>query len=91
MRLCVAHGRRLEQIKRTESMGAYKPSTLIDFEAGRRLEVESIWGEPLRRGLAAGAEMPRLAALYAELKLINERRQLHAVEELESKAECSGT
>src|SRR5437764_13957869 len=39
----------LEQIKRTETMGAYKPSTLLDLEAGRVLEVEAIWGEPLRR------------------------------------------
>ena len=41
----------LEQMKRTQSLGAYKPSTLIDFEAGRPLEIEAIWGEPLRRAL----------------------------------------
>ncbi len=62
----------LEQIKRTEKMGAYKPSTLVDFEAGRVLEVESIWGEPLRQALAAGAEMPRLALLYEELRALAE-------------------
>lgn len=42
----------LEQMKRTETMGAYKPSTLIDYEGGRPLEIEAIWGEPLRRGTA---------------------------------------
>ena len=67
-------------MKCTDAMGAYKPSTLIDFEAGRPLEVEAIWGEPLRRGLAAGAEMPELAALYSELKRIDENRQLHAAQ-----------
>jgi 2-dehydropantoate 2-reductase len=59
-----------EQIKRTEAMGAYKPSTLIDFEAGRPLEIEPIWGEPLRRARAAGALTPRWQELYASLKEI---------------------
>jgi 2-dehydropantoate 2-reductase len=56
-------------------MGAYKPSTLIDFEAGRPLEVEAIWGEPLCRARAAGAFMPRLQALYEKLKTIDSKRQ----------------
>ena len=48
-------------------MGAYQPSSLVDFLAGREVEVEAIWGEPLRRAQAAGAAMPRLAALYSVL------------------------
>jgi 2-dehydropantoate 2-reductase len=54
----------LEQIKRTEAMGDYKPSTLIDYLAGRALEIEAIWGEPLRRGQAVGVAAPRLEMLY---------------------------
>jgi len=64
----------LDQVKRTEAMGAYKPSTLIDFEAGRPLEIEAIWGEPLRRATSAGAFTPRLQALYEKLKTIDSRR-----------------
>lgn len=60
----------LEQMKRTEAMGHYKPSTLIDFQAGRPLEIEPIWGEPLRRALAAGATVPRWQELYASLQEI---------------------
>ena len=56
------------QIERSWSMGAYKPSSLIDWELGRPVEVEAIWGEPLRRGLRAGVRLPRLALLYALLK-----------------------
>jgi 2-dehydropantoate 2-reductase len=56
------------QIDVTPGMGAYQPSSLVDFLNGREVEVEAIWGEPLRRAQAAGLEMPRLAALYAELK-----------------------
>lgn len=60
----------LEQIRRTELMGHYKPSTLIDFEAGRPLEIEPIWGEPLRRARAAGASVPRWEELYVSLQQI---------------------
>lgn len=64
-----------EQIKRTETMGAYKPSTLLDFEAGRALEIEAIWGEALRRAQAHGAAMPRLEKLYWQLKTLDARRE----------------
>ncbi len=57
-----------QQIKRTETMGEYKPSTLLDFQAGRPFELEAIWGEPLRRGKTAGAQLPRLADLYEQLR-----------------------
>jgi 2-dehydropantoate 2-reductase len=64
-----------EQIHRTEATGAYKPSTLLDWEAGRPLEVEAIWGEPLRRAAAAGAQTPRLEIIYALLKSLNQKAE----------------
>ncbi|MEP6777245.1 MAG: 2-dehydropantoate 2-reductase [Chthoniobacterales bacterium] len=63
----------VHQIERTESMGQYKPSTLIDFERGKPLEIEAIWGEPLRRAAAAGAKTPQLELLYAILKSLNQK------------------
>jgi len=48
-------------------MGAYRPSSLVDFLAGREVELDAIWGEPLRRAQAAGVEMPELAQLHADL------------------------
>jgi 2-dehydropantoate 2-reductase len=51
----------------TANMGAYRPSSLIDFLDGRAVEVEAIFGEPLRRGQALGLAMPELAQLTAEL------------------------
>lgn len=51
----------------TATMGAYHPSSLIDFMAGRPVELEAIFGEPLRRGQALGLTMPELSRLYAEL------------------------
>ena len=40
---------------------------MIDFLAGREVEVDAIWGEPLRRGEAAGVPMPELKKLHGEL------------------------
>lgn len=52
----------------TPPMGPYRPSSLVDYLAGRAVEVEPIWGEPLRRAQAAGVPTPRLAALYTRLR-----------------------
>jgi 2-dehydropantoate 2-reductase len=68
-----------EQMKRTETMGAYQPSTLLDFVSARPLEIEAIWGEPLRRAAAAGAQTPRLQVLYSLLKSID-RMQANQIE-----------
>ena len=59
------------QVERTRPMGPYKPSTMLDYVAGKPLEVEPIWGEPLRRARAKGVPVPRLEALYARLSEIN--------------------
>jgi 2-dehydropantoate 2-reductase len=64
-----------EHMKRTDSMAGFKPSTLTDWETGKPLEIEAIWGEPLRRGTAAGARMPRTEMVYTLLnKLDRDRR-----------------
>lgn len=53
----------------TEAMGAYRPSMLVDFLLQRPLEWEAIVAEPLRRGEAAGANLPRLRELLAGIRL----------------------
>lgn len=56
------------QFEVTAGMGAYRPSSLIDFAEGREVEVEPIWAIPLARGLAAGARMPETAGLLSEIR-----------------------
>lgn len=56
-----------QQISRTREMGAYQASTLVDFERGQPLELESLFLEPLRRARQAGVNTPRLEALVAVL------------------------
>ncbi len=58
------------EIARSLDMGPYRPSSLVDFQRGLPVEVEAIWGEPLRRAHAAGADMPRLELLHALLQRI---------------------
>ena len=63
------------QIERTWPMGGYRSSSQIDYEAGREVEVEAIWGEPLRQARCAGAKTPRLEMLYALLRRLAARRR----------------
>jgi len=54
-------------MKQTKLMGDFKTSTLVDYLAGRPLEIEAIWGEPLRRAQLLGVAAPRLEELYGQL------------------------
>ena len=56
------------QFANTHPMGPYRPSSLIDFQAGKPVEVEAIWGNPLREGQSRNIPMPELQKLYGELK-----------------------
>jgi len=56
------------QMIRSAKMGPYKASSMIDFLEGRSVEVESIWGEPLRQAAGAGTRLPQLEMLYALLQ-----------------------
>ncbi len=60
-----------KQIERTRTMGAYRASTLIDFERGQPLELHSLFLEPLRQANSAGIAVPRLAALCRVLQALD--------------------
>jgi 2-dehydropantoate 2-reductase len=64
-----------KQIERTRTMGAYKASTLIDFEQGRPLELESLFLEPLRQARAAGQRIPKLERLCEVLAMLAARKE----------------
>ena len=63
------------QIERTRTMGAYRASTLLDFERGQPLELESLFLEPLRQARRRGVTTPRLAALCAVLTELDKGRR----------------
>ena len=55
-------------IQNTRSMGAYRPSTVIDFDKGRSFELESMFLEPLRQARTVKVSVPRLEALCVVLE-----------------------
>jgi 2-dehydropantoate 2-reductase len=62
-------------IANTVKMGAYKASTLVDFERGQELELESLFLAPLRVARQAGLTVPRLSALCAILQALAARQR----------------
>ena len=67
-----AKGMRPERFS-VDQRGRKLESAEFDWQAGREVEVESIWGEPLRRAKAVGATTPRMALLYALLRQLTSR------------------
>jgi len=60
-----------KMIKDTEKMKPYAPSMKLDFEQGRPMEIESIYGHPLRMAKTAGVAMPETEKLYNQLREMN--------------------
>lgn len=58
----------------TDAMAVYRPSTMIDYVEGRTLEVEAIFGEPLRRARALGVPAPHLELLTALMRALDPAR-----------------
>lgn len=65
-----------QQFERTAKLGKYSPSSLIDFREGRSIEVEEIWGEPVRRAKSVGVPVPRLEMLYWLIKRLLAARKV---------------
>ncbi|KAI1088141.1 2-dehydropantoate 2-reductase [Rostrohypoxylon terebratum] len=65
-------------IKSTERNTGGRPSMLLDWEAGRPMEIEVILGNPVRIARAKGVEMPRLQSLYACLRSMQKMREERA-------------
>jgi 2-dehydropantoate 2-reductase len=66
------------QFERTDKMGPYRPSSLTDYEDGRAVELEEIWGEPVRRAKSVGVPVPRLEMLYWLIKRLLAARDSRA-------------
>lgn len=59
----------------TLRMKPYKTSMMLDFEAGRAMEIEAIYGNALRAAQSAGAATPLLETLYRQLKFLDSNRR----------------
>ncbi|MCF7669805.1 MAG: 2-dehydropantoate 2-reductase [Verrucomicrobia bacterium] len=63
-----------ELIDRTRVMGPYKASTIIDYEHGRPIELQSLFMEPLRQAQTLGIHAPHLSNLCKVLDAIVSRK-----------------
>lgn len=59
----------------TLQMKPYRTSMKLDYDEHRPLEVEAIFGNPLRLAQQAGAELPRIQMLYQQLKFLDAQNQ----------------
>jgi 2-dehydropantoate 2-reductase len=64
-----------EMLDYTDSMVPYRTSMKIDFDEKRSMEVEAIFGNPLRAIKKARASAPRMEMLYQELKYLDDGRK----------------
>jgi len=60
--------------QKTSTMGAYRPSTMIDFVEGNAMEIDAIFAEPLRRARELKVTSQGLALLTALLRSLNQGR-----------------
>lgn len=62
-------------IRSSERNAGAKPSMLLDWEAGRPMELEVILGNPVRIARRKGVDMPKLQSLYALLRSMQKVRE----------------
>jgi len=62
-----------ENIEGTRRMSPYKSSMLVDFEAGRPMEVEAILGNGIRAAKRHNLAVPHMESLYGLLKLVDKK------------------
>lgn len=55
-------------LERTRNMGKFIPSSAVDYNKGRPIEYDAIWGNPLSKARSAGAEVPEWERLDREIR-----------------------
>ncbi len=63
-----------EMLNHTAEMKPYRTSMKIDYDEARPLEVEAMYGTPLRTAQAANVQLPKVMTLYQQLKFLDGRR-----------------
>lgn len=77
--LAASSGRKIEptfvqkMLEDTAKMKPYRTSMKIDFDSGRPMELDAIYGAVLRAGQAAGVKAPEIEALYRELQELEKK------------------
>lgn len=64
-----------QNIEGTRAIDPYKTSMLLDFEAGRPVEVEAILGNAVRAARREGVAVPHMESLYALLLMADQKNR----------------
>ncbi len=64
-------------LRATDSMVPYKTSMKLDYDAGRPLELDAIYGAPIRAAHAAGCAVPCIETVHRELAFLDQRNANH--------------
>jgi len=64
-----------KMIDMTVAMAPYRASLKVDFDDRRPMEVEAIYGNPVRAAQQAGGRMPLVETLYRQLKFLDARNR----------------
>ena len=64
-----------QMLEHTQKMKPYRTSMKIDYDESRPLEVEAIFGNPIRVAQQAGIKLPQIEVLYRMLKFMDVQRQ----------------
>ena len=69
----IEHSHIAKMLADTRKMVPYDSSMLVDYRQGRTMEVESIFGNPLRASIAAGYRPAKVEMLYRQLSFLNRK------------------
>ena len=78
-----------DMIAATDAMAGYRPSTMIDFVEGRAMEVDAIFGAPLRRAQELGVETPLMAMLAGQMHVLDEMHRLDETHRLDARSSAT--
>ncbi len=65
------------RLDHTEKMKPYHTSMKLDYDAGRPMELQTIFANPLAMARSRGVELPRIAMLYQQLQFLNPQPESH--------------
>ncbi|MCZ0901263.1 2-dehydropantoate 2-reductase, partial [Microcoleus sp. HI-ES] len=64
-----------QMLEYTQKMKPYRTSMKIDYDESRPLDVEAIFGNPIRVAQQAGIKLPQIEVLYRMLKFVDVQKQ----------------
>jgi len=65
-----------KMMKDTDKMVPYNTSMKLDFLQNKPMEIESIYGEPLRAAARRGVRLPRMEVIYRALSFLTKHRSI---------------